>query len=219
MAEPLFDDHLASFCVAYTKAIMAWNNAENAAKDILNALSAGSVGATIAIHELGNVSLVGAINTVTDFLRSLQNELATERADHVSHFATGLDVLRAYRNYYVHTMRGLGKSSRADAESDKNPYVGLLYGLDVKGGYRYTHDDLDMQKLSKFTKHCMDLEQYGAAISRHLAHHSQNALAKLAAQTPPPLSSLQKPLWPEKLKKTRHNLITPLPTSPSPPIS
>ncbi|MCT2557531.1 hypothetical protein N0B51_00905 [Tsuneonella sp. YG55] len=207
MEEPLYENDYAAFCVAYTRAIVAWNNAEEAAREILTSLSAGGVGSTIAIYQLGNASLVDAIRTVCQFIKSIENDLAHERADHVEHFAEGLDRLRSYRNFYVHQTRGVGK------DADHGDYRAILFGLDVKGGYSYIKHELTMADLAAFTRHCFALEQYGQAIARVV---TRNALARYAQPEAKPLASLQKPTWPDRLKRSRESLLKPLrPSEPS----
>lgn len=206
MPDAPYTKEYAAFCVAYTNAIVAWNNAEESSRVILSSLSSrGSVGATIAIYQLGNASLVDAIRTVCRFFRSFDDELATQQSDHVEHFAEGLDRMRSYRNFYVHQTRGIGCDENGD-------YRALLFGLDVKGGYSFVRHNLTMADLEAFTGHCVALQDYGEAIAQSIA---PNALTAQVTPAPTQIASLQKPLWPERLKRTRESLITP----PPPPQS
>lgn len=205
MEESTWENEYAPFCVAYVRAICAWNNAEHSARDILTSLSEGGVGATIAIHQLGNVSLVDALKTVAKFIRSIGNPLGDLQADHVEHFVEGLDRLRVYRNFYVHDIRGVGR------EPGSGKIIAQIYGVDVKGGYSLISETLRMAELSKFTRHCFDLETYGSAIAGNV---TRSALKQYVTPKPEPLASLQKPQWPDRLKKSRESLIKQPPPPP-----
>lgn len=202
MAEPQADKGLSDFCITYTLAVVAWNNSEESARDILTSLSEGGIGSTIAIYQLGNASLVDAIRTVCRFLRSIDNPLGNMKADHVEHFAEGLDRLRSYRNFYIHQLRGI------KTQIGQSDYTGILFGLDVKQGYSYINHELSMEQLRDFTRSCDQLQIYGQHISQAV---TRNALAKFVQPEAKPLASLEKPTWPERLRRTRESLLEPQP--------
>lgn len=203
MAETPVRDDVATFCTMFTRAIIAWNNAEDSVRNILEGLSNASLGSTIAIRQLGNTSLQDAILVVAQMLDSLGNNESKAQADHLRHLVQGFDILRVYRNFYVHNIRAMGKSDGADGE-----FAGMLHTIEVQGKYSWVQQDLTIRELRNFTQSLMELSQYASDIRDNI--RPKNALMRLV-RTPKPLSSLQKPTWPDKLSKNRENLIKPLP--------
>lgn len=196
---PIRND-VASFCTMFTRAIMEWNNAEDALRYILEGLSEGSLGATIAIRQLGNAALPEAILVVASFLESVETEKAKEQADHLRHLVEGFNILRAYRNFYVHNLRAMGRGIEPDSE-----FTGTLHAIEVKARYSWVQQDLTMSDLRQFTQQVMDLSQYASEVRETIK--PRNALARSLDQLPKSLSSLQRPFWPAKLKKNHQSLI------------
>jgi hypothetical protein len=194
----------ATFGVMFTRAVIAWNNAEDSIRYILEGLSKGSLGATIAIRQLGNASLKDAVLVVAIFLDSVDNEKSKEQADHLRHLVEGFDILRVYRNFYVHNLRAFGRGPEPDSE-----FTGTLHTIEVKARYSWVQQDLTIPELREFTQHLAELSQYAGEIKAAISR--TNALTSLLSAKAKPLSSLQKPTWPEKLKKNHENLLAPRP--------
>lgn len=195
------DVKAAQFCQMFVRAIIAWNNAEESARSILEGLSKGGVGASIAIRQLGNTSLPDALGVLCKFIRSSGDEIALTQAEHIEHFIQGYGILRGYRNFYVHNLRAVGEN-----EEQPPQFVGLLHTIDVKGGYSWVQQDLTMSEIFEFTQKTIELSQYGDGIAKNVK--PLNALATQLYR-PTPLTLLQKPIWPERLKKNRESLIGP----------
>ncbi len=199
MSEPTFTEDRVRFSALFTRSIIAWNEAGDSARSMLEGLSQASLGSIIAIRQLGNASLKDALLVLCKFLRSLENDLATEQASHIEHFVEGFDLLRVYRNFYVHNLRAMGPN-------DNGEFVGLLHAIEVKQQYSWVQQDLTMVDLREFTQQVDALRNYGDVIAKHVK--PTNALLGVA-QGLTPLSSLQKPIWPDRLKKNRANLLEP----------
>lgn len=199
MTERTFNPFFAGFCISYVSALVSWNNAEKAAQEMLEGLANGGVAARIAIYQMGSASLVDALKTMASFYETLSaGEIPQKYAEHIRHFVCGFEVLRAYRNFYVHQLRGL---QITDADCS-----GYLWDVDVKGGYRWTSGKLELQALVEFAEHCKTLETYGGAVVRAISPLPKDpSLSDLEMKAS--LPSLQKPLWPKMLAKNRRNLL------------
>ena len=138
------------------------------------------------------------------FLESVDSEKSKEQADHLRHLVEGFDILRVYRNFYVHNLRAFGRGPEPDSE-----FTGTLHTIEVKARYSWVQQELTIPELRNFTQHLMELSQYAGEIK--IAVGRTNALTALLSAKGKPLSSLQKPIWPERLKKNHENLITPAP--------
>jgi hypothetical protein len=196
-----YDDDLARFAVAFMRAVIAWNNAENTARKILLEFGGRGIGLRIAAEHLGSRAMKEALLTLCDALHDPElAPSATELGSHVAHFVEGMDTLRAYRNFYVHSLRFTSKSP-----DDPTTFRGFLHSVEARGRLAFVEQHLTTGELEKFMFNTMVLEGYGKAISRAMPN-STSLADLLPGNEPPPLSSLEKPLWPEKLKKHRSYL-------------
>jgi len=205
MSSP-YDDDVAHFCVTFTRAVIAWNTAEDAARNLLLSLSKGGLGAQAAITHLGNIALLDALRTVVSVHTDLVEQGSQEEAEHINHLISGLDIMRGYRNFYVHSIKGIGKKPQGGAkvETDDHDFVGLMHATEAKGRLAYINQYVTTAELVDFMRRVGQLSTYGNALQNVFAN--RNGLA--GALSPPPqlLSSLEKPIWPEKLKKNRSYL-------------
>lgn len=204
MSELPIRNDAASFCIMFTRAIIAWNNAEDRLRYILEGLGDTSLGSTIAIRQLGNTSLKDAILVVASFLESIGDEASDQEADHLRHLVEGFDILRVYRNFYVHNLRAMGIGPESDSE-----FYGTLHTIEVKGRYSWVQQTLTIRELGEFSRQVTELRQYADDVSQCVTR--PNALALAAGHKSKSVASLQKPTWPEKLKKNHENLIRPRP--------
>lgn len=196
-----YDDDLSRFAVTFMRAVIAWNNAESTARRILIAFGGRGIGLTVAAEHLGSVGLRDALNTLCDLLSGKEAPHTNEVAGHVAHFVEGFDVLRAYRNFYVHSLKFTGK-----APDDPKTFRGFLHSVEAKGRFAFVEQDLSTEDLEDFMKHTLALQRYGSEISSAIPGGT-NALNALAAYANlKPLSSIEKPTWPERLKKHRSYL-------------
>jgi hypothetical protein len=79
-----------------------WNDLEAITQTMLANLVKGDAAIIILTAHMGSVSLL-------DALRTLSNEYGSEHIQsHVSHFLDFFEILRGYRNYYVHSIQATG---------------------------------------------------------------------------------------------------------------
>jgi hypothetical protein len=162
--------------------IVNWNHVEIAARDILGVLTGGNAAARIVTYQMGNASL-------TDALR-VSSAWHPEAQEHLTHFAKFMDVVRAYRNYYIHNLIGVGQA--------EGEVVGLVVALETKGRYRLTEKALRLSDLDYIYQHCNELRRYGLALEELLKAENLEDRVRLA-------SLLEKPSLPEVLAKTVHD--------------
>lgn len=198
MAENPYKDDVSRFCVTFTRAVIAWNGAEDAARLILTGTSKGSIGSLAAIAHIGSRSMDDALLTLADYWNDDATPTLKEASEHICHFIAGLDTLRGYRNFYVHSLRAMGRGRNGDDE-----FRGVLTATEARGRYAWITQEVRVSELETFMRQCAELESYGSAIANYLT--PANAL--LPPSPKQPLSSLQKPTWPGKLKKSRRYLI------------
>ena len=173
------------FCSLYVHSVIEWNAAEEVAFDLLEALSPPGLGPTLAIRQLKSVPLKDTLALMAKALRISENQVG---AEHLEHFVEGFDRLRAYRNFYVHCIRAVAQTNETSAE---------LHSLEVKGNLSLVTHRLTNTELSAFCRSTMQLAHYGRSIEPFIS-----------ADSPSLPASPQKPTWPDKLKKTRDNLLT-----------
>ena len=191
-----YDSDVARFSVTFTRSIIAWNVAESAARSILMSFSKDGLGLIVATQHLGSIALRDALQTLADMTDDNERPASQEIAQHVKHFVDGMDVLRAYRNFYVHSLLSIGKSPY-----EVGVFQGRLHSIEARGRYSWVEQTVTVAELERFMVHTLELSEYGAGLSLNLG--PGNALNPAPK---PPLASLQKPLWPEKLKKHRNYL-------------
>lgn len=203
MVENPYDDDVSRFAVTFMRAVIAWNNAETTARDILVSFGGNSIGLRIAAEHLGARSMKDALLTLCDTLAPLDFERSTEIAPHIAHFIEGMDTLRAYRNFYVHSLAYTGRSM-----SDRDTYIGFLQASEARGRLAWVNEKLTTDDLEKFMVHTLTLQRYGEQLARCIPF-KVNALAGEPPFEPAPLP--EKPTWPKKLTKLRSYLPKPPP--------
>ncbi|SRR5258705_1256241 len=190
-----FLKHEALFTRAFTQAIISWNNAEWAAQRILSGFVHGSIGSSVVLQHLKSVALQDALTAIADLLTDPQTPSSTEVAEHVLHFVEGFDRLRVYRNFYVHSVKGLIRS-----EANPDECVGMIYETEAKKKLAWINHRLTYDELISFLANVRELGGYGDQLALYLTPSKSLAALFRPKQ---PLSSLEKPIWPETLKKTR----------------
>lgn len=89
---------------------------------------------------------------------------------------------------------------------DPKTFRGFLHSVEAKGRFAFVEQHLSTEDLEDFMKHTLGLQRYGSEISLAIPGGT-NALNALAAYANlKPLSSIEKPTWPERLKKHRSYL-------------
>jgi len=187
---------VAKFGVAFTRAIIAWNEIEESARAMLSSLSQGGIGVTIAVLHMGNIALQDALRAVVDSSRegvfaSMGPALPSQSCDHILHFVDGMNVLRIYRNFFVHSIKGMGRSPHDPATFHAN-----LYHREAKGRLATVYETVTTREIQDYVRSAIECGQYGRVIVRHF--EKPGALTAFTYSEPPePLETLSKPAWPK----------------------
>jgi hypothetical protein len=175
-----YNDRNRDFAYGFLNMVATWNHLESAAKDIVTHMIGKSTGAMLAAHHLGNTSLTDAIRVGGQWTPAI--------SDHLAHFANGMDTLRAYRNYYVHGIIGVGKNP------DFGP-IGLVIMLEVRGKIKLTEKAVKLSDLTDLTIQMNMYRIYGVTLAALL--EKRDDLAGIQDE----ISSLEKPIQPKTLVK------------------
>jgi hypothetical protein len=205
MPDNPYEDDVSRFAGAFMRAVIAWNNAEEAAREILVAFGGNSIGLRIASEQLQARSMKEALLSLCDALSSVGEQRTKAVAEHIAHFIEGLDTLRAYRNFYVHSLRSTGRHLK-----DLSTYIGFLHSTEAKGRLAFIKHELTTDDLEQFMNQTLTLQQYGQHISMCIPRelHENNAL-KLVVKDAQLWPLPDKPTWPDKLRKHRSYLTAP----------
>ncbi len=185
------------FCMAFTTSVVAWNNVESAARSILVSLTKASQGAEAAFIHLGNVALKDAVLTVLDLMVGRNAPASKEVDSHVRHFIDGMDIIRGYRNFYVHSLIAIGVGEGASVR-------GLLFTQEAKGRFAWIQQEVSVEEMGKFLEHMLKLEKYASSLDCYLRGFRDRGEARTGEMMP--LASLEKPTWPQRLSKNRDYL-------------
>lgn len=176
---------VAGFSYRFVSLLAFWNHTESVAKQIAQLLLGESAMSLAITAEVGNRTLMEAIEVASHEMGDLGN--------HLRHFSKGYSTMLGYRNFYVHAYYGT-------MPSPANPEVvaGILFSQDGKGRVRYfnqplTEDDLDLANAGIHS-----LISYGAAIQKELGADGDGLHGLMQVYG----SSLEKPNWPPQIEKT-----------------
>jgi hypothetical protein len=196
-------DDTARFATTFTRAIIAWNQVEDTARSLLKGFGTSSFSLTVAVDHLSGRSLKEALLTVCDAMTDPEKApSATVTADHVTHFVNGMDILRGYRNFYVHSLKAIGHSL-----DDQSAFRGTLMATEAKGRYAFISQELPTEDLEAFMADVSALQHYGAEILETFPNKNTSALSALLPDAKRrPVPSLQKPTWPKPVTKRRDYL-------------
>lgn len=172
-----------SFALEFLQMVAKWNQLETQARDLLKALLGGQHGHFVVSHHLGNVTLIDTLRTVAE---------TSPVGDEIRHFASGMDRIRLYRNYYVHGLIGVGIIEKSkDAGS-----VGILTSTQVKSGVKHYEEEVPLAKIRQVANVEDIFRDYGEMITAFVTQPSAARLASLR----------EKPALPEPLTKRLRNL-------------
>jgi hypothetical protein len=173
------------FAHRYTSLITFWNHAEMCGRQIAQLLLGESTMSVALTSELGNRTLMDAIEVASFELQEL--------GEHLRHFSKGFKVLLGYRNFYVHSLVGTEHNCLVPGD-----WQGILFSLDGKGRARFFNRKLTTRELELTIRSIHQLIAYGAAIQQALGA-SGNGIDHLAQTFS---ASLDKPHWPKSVEKT-----------------
>lgn len=196
MTDNPYKDDLSRFAVTFTRSVIAWNNAENAARRILEDFGGSGLGVRVVAAHLTSNALRDALRTLCDLFSDPQLPHSSALSGHVAHFTDGFDILRNYRNFYVHSLLGLGQKP-----DDPAIFRGYLHAIEARGRMAYVEQYVETAELESFMGHTLELKEYGSQIRDAIPADPRSALAVFREAVP--VSALSKPIWPEKLAKNR----------------
>lgn len=179
----------AEIYAALGEMLVTWNRTESMVRFIIVWFyGLGDKGDILTAH-MGSRTLDDAMNTLAEEFSD------NEFKPHLKHFVSYLDTLRAYRNFYAHSIAIVGFN-------EAGAPIGLAQETQAKGKLLLTQEHVTAEQIRSVTAMCKTLHSYGSAIVA-------NAMREMGAPVPelPPLSSLEKPPLPEQLKKTRLRLL------------
>lgn len=169
-------------------AILFWNHAETTMKQIVQHLLGQSHISMGVAAEMGNRSIVQAIE-VGARVPELEN-----LSEHLLHITKGFTRLLGFRNFYVH---GIYATEPVDGTA-------AIRILSVKGDgkFKMFNPTVTAGDLGEFQSHVHNLIGYGIAIQKELGAEGDGLEAMIERYQ----ASLQKPEWPQPLKKVPINL-------------
>lgn len=170
--------------------VMFWNHAELVAQQIAQMLLGESAMSMALTAELGNRTLMEAIEVAS---HELTHKEMGAIGEHLRHFSKGYSQLLGYRNFYVHGIYG---TKRVTADASKTE--AFLLTFDGKGRARYFNRPLTEADLDTATRAIHTLIGYGAAIQRELGAEGDSIDRLISTYS----ASLEKPSWPPPVEKT-----------------
>lgn len=184
---------LTPFYSALGELIVIWNQAENRLRAILVGLCGIGPRTWILTAELGAISLENA-------LRSSSQDIALpDLKPHIEACIKWFNLLREYRNYYVHGI------------IDVNISFGYISQTSAKNGLVLHGEVIDVTALSDLIKKIKDFLDFSSDVEFRA---SALPLTSFSDGKPfPPLPKI--PLLPDRLQKPRRYL-TDVPPQPSP---
>jgi hypothetical protein len=173
------------FLAAFGHMIITWNVAESSLIRLLAGLcGTGSVStilkAQIVTAELGSIGLSNALRTFADII------LPPKLTEAVNHAVEYYERLRTYRNYYTHGITHILPVSDGPR--------GFIRIITAKGSLTEEKDFVSFNDLKFVSGHASCLHSYVETISNHLFSVEWR------------FSLPDKPLLPNKLRKTRQHL-------------
>lgn len=173
------------FAHRYTSLITFWNHAEMCGRQIAQLLLGESTMSAALTSELGNRTLMDAIEVASHELEVL--------GEHLRHFCKGFKVMLGYRNFYVHSLVATEHNELVPGD-----WQGVLFSLDGKGRARFFNRKLTARELQAAISDIHKLIAYGAAIQKALGASGDGIdhLAKTYG------ASLDRPNWPKCVEKT-----------------
>lgn len=182
---------------------MAWNGVELRMRDLIKAIVCKGVFesgrlAEIIVTELGTVGLTQALNCFSAEMPEEESELSVA----ISHLVEMAERLKAYRNYYIHGVRGvtaygftltdemLDQDTPLTEALDVGPFA-HVYQKTAKGKSKFYMEYLRVEKLTWLNNQLADLEEYIGRVSVSVNHYLQRLNWRESAPLPhaPPLPS------------------------------
>jgi hypothetical protein len=153
------DEDERAYFATFGTAVMSWNRAEGAMRQLLAGLCGGNtieanMRAQIVTAELGSAGLTYALGSFAE------NLLPPEAAERVAHAVKYYNVLREYRNYYVHGLTSVVTGTQVA--------LGAIITMTAKGKLIEHKDFIPVDKLTWLDTESVHLKEFTVAITRHL---------------------------------------------------
>ena len=177
--------HVSGLSFRFMSAIIFWNHAEATAKQIAQLLLGESAMSMAVTAELGNRTLMQAIEVASHEMEEL--------GPHLRHFSKGYLTLLGYRNFYVHAIYSTRPSEHDPANSEA-----VLFTLDGRGRLRFFNRALTETELDKAISAIHQLLGYGVAIQKELGATGDGLEGLIHAYQ----ATLEMPQWPPDVEKT-----------------
>jgi hypothetical protein len=146
------DDAEAEIHQLIDEMIVQWNACEGRLRDMVIWLSGGRSVATLAL------TAHMTAKALTDALPALTGSKSAEVREHFEHYSKAVDILRDYRNYYVH---GISLVSRSVINPDPLAWVSQITG---RMRVKIHHDLVGVDVLRPIRDDMMRFNNYGYAI-------------------------------------------------------
>ncbi|GAA5627438.1 hypothetical protein Brsp05_02727 [Brucella sp. NBRC 12953] len=157
--------------------VIAWNNAENSSKLLLNRLLGSPPGIQAVTNELNGQSLWFALKAASS------QSVHTEIEEHVRQISIALERLNEHRNYFVH------------GSLNKEGEHLVLRTEYAKGEVREYEDRFDKQEIHQLVRDCDDIGMCAIDITAYLMLKKMDRASSLP----------DTPFLPPQLDKTRRN--------------
>ena len=182
--------------------LVAWNGAEEIARSILR-WQCQSPNVDVLISEMNNVTMRDAILAIAKV------EARADLGEHLDHFASIFDLVREYRNYYAHGIRGVFPAdSLIEAfpvlkawlkhSGETNTCVGMVYHAISRAKLAQDFDVVSVSNLKAVEHWSFCVSGYGTALE--IAFKTGGSTKAARKEWP---SWPEKPTLPPKLEKNR----------------
>src|SRR5678816_3029870 len=111
MSKDQHKPEVSRFSVAFTHFVITWNQLEDQARELLISTAHDEpITLRAVVVNLNTLPLQDGLKTIAHVL-STRRESSALLGEHLQHFVTAMDRLREYRNFYVHSIRGMGRKA------------------------------------------------------------------------------------------------------------
>lgn len=170
---------VGQFSIEFTWFIAFWNQAEATSRRILQLMLGESETAMALSVEMQNRSLANAIRAGAKDPRfvHIRGEL--------EHLIDGYEILLEHRNYHVHSLLGMDGNG------------GLHLSVSAKGRLKMDKAVSTVADMTKLKNHSSDWIGFASAIELELGASGDGLVSLIEVYE----ASLEKPIWPAKVKK------------------
>jgi hypothetical protein len=192
---------VAGFATSFTWAVIRWNLVEIVVQDVLVALLGKSTAATATVIEMGSTSLANAVKSAAEDIE----DKAVQK--NIYHLLEGIERLRAYRNYYIHSIMIM-----MPKDLGGKIVCGRLMSSQAKGKLKYSEGWVSQSDLDVFIERCGQFINFGRFVITDLTGEDDSLFSEILELSKP---SPEKPPLPPKLLKNLRSLLQPVHLPPT----